>query len=865
MLATLLVLVSCVFGTRPDLSAQERLAVRFAPTGSPSDEGRILDYLASAFEPVQVEVPADGLDLVSLLRRLCGGARKNLVDRLRAMNPTVAYPLAKGKGTVSVPPCPSWVEDADAKVPPSGRVADAALLAMGTAGEATLARIRTLNENLGRRGLEAAAPGDVIRLPYSTQSVSYVLKHNLRTSVPSVIQQIQRLPGLISVTVDPGISLVRPVSLQSATVSGCDPNTPIPNWPFSTPALLELLRRNDNLTPWGTPLPVTVAVADTGVPLNEKRLKYETNRYEERGIAGIDDDGNGYSDDTFGANMNRRDSMASFPTHPDGAHGTAVAALAQGALPTPLANVVTERIKLKILNLVERTVLATAPPIEQFLLPVDAVGSVLQYVNYPTTLAPIVNMSVASNKPIGELESRLPLVHTLLVVAAGNDGKNLDNNPVYPASYSASNSHRDRVITVGAHGPSGDLTQFSNFGKGSVDLVAPGYAVPSFGLSNSEVMCSGTSIAAPLVTFTAALLHSLGLPPNRIKNRILETVDVTPELRQKVASGGRLNILKALSLFDDVVETQVAGQPVLLRGTLIEPKAIEVNGEVIPLELIPDPPPGTPAPGRVRRILPALGPETRVSVQRSGGRIEHIPWRPPAEMQLRLLTEANEVKEFTLSQVRDVITHSLRPKSGAGPQPPPPVAMRPAEVRPKNDTGSSRVSLVHRFGGDPAQCRGAFHGEDRAALGNWTNEVRIDTDSRPGSCTQEFAILDPDEELKGLILSITFWADDDPGQCGNPGERIVPLSRDGGQLVYSRPMILDTDWRRGGCQQRFSISGRPDVALEVEFRADGDTGQCGRVGRHRATEGQPVQLRIDTDDRPGGCRQRFRLLLDSAV
>lgn len=161
---------------------------------------------------------------------------------------------------------------------------------------------------------------------------------------------------------------------------------------------------------------------------------------------------------------------------------------------------------------------------------------------------------------------------------------------------------------------------------------------------------------------------------------------------------------------------------------------------------------------------------------------------------------------------------------------------------------------------DAGQCNGGFYGQGFVKMGDWTPAMRLDMDGRPGGCYQSFAIVDPSQVLNGLVLKVAVWADGD-GQCDFAGERTVPINRDSNQVSWSSPYRLDTDNRPGGCQQRFTIEGRGDVALDVSFQPDGDPGQCGNAGVHTAVAGQPVQIRVDTDNRPGGCRQAFRLRL----
>jgi hypothetical protein len=146
----------------------------------------------------------------------------------------------------------------------------------------------------------------------------------------------------------------------------------------------------------------------------------------------------------------------------------------------------------------------------------------------------------------------------LFVVAAGNDGEPVSAR--YPAAFGGLN--RDNVITVGATRPDGSLAGFSNWGN-LVDIAAPGCALASSIDENYRLApMSGTSQAAPQVSFAAALLHTLGnLPAPDIKTRLLISGDllVSPSPAEKdgrrdpqtIASRSALNLERALYLYDD--------------------------------------------------------------------------------------------------------------------------------------------------------------------------------------------------------------------------------------------------------------------------------------------------------------------------
>jgi uncharacterized repeat protein (TIGR02543 family) len=138
----------------------------------------------------------------------------------------------------------------------------------------------------------------------------------------------------------------------------------------------------------------------------------------------------------------------------------------------------------------------------------------------------------------------------LFIAAAGNSSSDNDMTPNYPANYDLPN-----VITVAATTTWNDLTWFSQYGRQTVHLCAPGEDIYSTTVGNTYANSSGTSMAAPHVTGVAALLkaHHPALDWRGIKNRILAGADVMAEDGDTTITGRRLSAHGALTCANSVV------------------------------------------------------------------------------------------------------------------------------------------------------------------------------------------------------------------------------------------------------------------------------------------------------------------------
>lgn len=132
----------------------------------------------------------------------------------------------------------------------------------------------------------------------------------------------------------------------------------------------------------------------------------------------------------------------------------------------------------------------------------------------------------------------------LFVAAAGNDSSNNDGRPHYPSNYDLPN-----VISVAATDRNDNLASFSNFGVKTVHLAAPGKDITSTWLKDAYRDASGTSMATPQVSGVAGLILATDprMSVEKLKDRILKSVDKIDSLNGKVKTGGRLNAAKALA------------------------------------------------------------------------------------------------------------------------------------------------------------------------------------------------------------------------------------------------------------------------------------------------------------------------------
>ncbi len=89
----------------------------------------------------------------------------------------------------------------------------------------------------------------------------------------------------------------------------------------------------------------------------------------------------------------------------------------------------------------------------------------------------------------------------LFVVSAGNDGRDIDRQPLYPAGFGLEN-----VLVVTSSDAFGRLAEGSNWGRDTVHLMAPGERIDVTDHRGAAGKASGSSFAVPRVAALAARL-----------------------------------------------------------------------------------------------------------------------------------------------------------------------------------------------------------------------------------------------------------------------------------------------------------------------------------------------------------------------
>ncbi len=290
------------------------------------------------------------------------------------------------------------------------------------------------------------------------------------------------------------------------------------------------------------PQKTVVAVIDTGIDYTHPDLEEHIwkNTGEISGN-GIDDDRNGYIDDVHGYNFTGDTALRPQDINSEYAHGTHCAGTVGAACGNGIgiAGIGTAAESVFVMDL-------------KVLAGKNGTGStfdLIRAISYAEENgADICNLSMGSYADDKLLYKAISASGMLFVCAAGNDGANLDFNPVYPGCYELSN-----VICVGNSKSSGSLNGLSNYSERYVDIAAPGTDIYSTLPSGRYGNMSGTSMAAPFVSGAAAVLHSYyeDISAAEMRFLLLDGAISSKGLIGKVAGSRFLDLYKPLTAYRD--------------------------------------------------------------------------------------------------------------------------------------------------------------------------------------------------------------------------------------------------------------------------------------------------------------------------
>ena len=287
---------------------------------------------------------------------------------------------------------------------------------------------------------------------------------------------------------------------------------------------------------------VVVGVIDSGIDINHEDLRDNiwVNPGEVAGN-GLDDDGNGFVDDINGWDFAHNDATVFdytepiYPPSPSYAgdfddHGTHVAgtigATGNNGIGVAGVNWQVSLMSLKFLT-------GDGAGTSSHLLNALAYAKAMRQLWLSSGGTKGANIRVLNNSygGFGFSQSELDAIRALsdagimFVVSAGNESSFNDQFPIYPSNYTAPN-----LISVAASAGGGTKAFFSNFGEATVNVTAPGEYILSTTPKNTYDFANGTSMAAPHVSGSAALVCALspGITMQKLRSVMMYSGYVAP-------------------------------------------------------------------------------------------------------------------------------------------------------------------------------------------------------------------------------------------------------------------------------------------------------------------------------------------------
>ncbi len=342
---------------------------------------------------------------------------------------------------------------------------------------------------------------------------------------------------------------------------------------------------------------IPVAVIDNGIDYAHPDLKNNlwVNRQELEGLPDHDDDGNGYDDDIHGWNFSAKNDVAGnaeFCLAPRlCSHGTHVAGIigAEGNNRIGVAGVAWQA---ELMNLVYDPNQIDRKIPEAVRYAVDNGAKVINIsLGDNIKISPESYTKKGFNKAVRKAYLRAEDAFryaadndVLVVVSAGNEASRqqgdlyywdgVGNNDRFFAGWASLGHKLDNIISVGSVGANGRIAPYSNYGKKTVDILAPGgtleveydfdqeldvtrvYDLMRFGIMSTFPVSDpnpygrmlGTSMAAPIVSGAAALVWAAmpDLSAPEVKQILLESATKNPLNQPFVDEGRQLDLFAAM-------------------------------------------------------------------------------------------------------------------------------------------------------------------------------------------------------------------------------------------------------------------------------------------------------------------------------